>query len=119
MAMISSSTISLITSVYWDKCIEYEGPGVEKIQNELYDYVSTPGKIVMKVGHLKRAMYRETFGLDSDTEVTDEMLKATTKAQLFPMASQFADEDMEEGDEETSQGTAEDSNVEAEEKGAA
>ena len=44
--------------------------------------------------------------MDAGAEVTKEMLDATDTAQLFPMQSQFADEDAEEGDEETPQGTA-------------
>ena len=34
-------------------------------------------------------------------EVTDEMLAETTEAQLFPMASQYANEDYEEEDDPT------------------
>lgn len=60
---------------------------------------------------LKRAKYRELNNLGADDVVTDEMLKATTEAQLFPMASQYADEEMEEDSEETTQGTAEDGDV--------
>ena len=44
--------------------------------------------------------------MNADDVVTDEMLADTTEAQLFPMASQFADEDMSE-DDDTTQGTGE------------
>ena len=74
------------------------------MENEFHEYGSQLDNLKEEVNHLKRAKYRETYAMEPNGEVTDEMLLATDEAQLFPMASQFADKDAaEEDDKETLQ----------------
>ena len=40
-------------------------------------------------------------GLSADTEVTDDMLAEIKETEMFPQASQFADEDYDEDDDVT------------------
>jgi uncharacterized protein (UPF0305 family) len=80
--------------------------------DEYTEYVSKLDNLKEEVNHLKRAKYREVNNMSADDEVTDEMLAETTEAQLFPMASQFADEDMSE-DDDTTEGTGEETSQES------
>ena len=86
---------------YWDKCIEYEGPGVKKYEEDSFEYISQLDNLKEAVNHLKRAKYREMKGLSADEKVTDEMLAETTEAEMFPQASQYAEEDYDEDDDVT------------------
>jgi hypothetical protein len=97
---------------FYDKMIEIEGPGVQNMEDEYTKYVSQLDNLKKEVNHLKRAKYRELKNMSADDEVTEEMLAETTEAQLFPMASQFADEDMSE-DDDTTEGTGEEASQES------
>ena len=90
---------------YYDKVIAYEGPGAKQYEEDFYEYVSQLDNLKEEVNHLKRAKYREMKGLSADEKVTDEMLAETTEAEMFPQASQFADEDCDEDDDVTTMTT--------------
>ena len=93
--------IRSIENKYYDKVVEYEGPGAKQYEEDLFVYVSQLDNLKEEVNHLKRAKYREMKGLSADEKVTDEMLAETTEAEMFPQASQFADEDCDEDDDVT------------------
>ena len=82
------------------------------MEDEYTLHVSKLDNLKEEVNHLKRAKYREVNNMSADDVVTDEMLADTTEAQLFPMASQFADEDTSEDDDMT-EGTGEEASQES------
>ena len=54
--------------------------------------------------------------MQATDEVTDEMLKETTEAELFPQASQYADEDVDDiwpCDEDMTESTGEETSQES------
>ena len=73
----------------------------QEMVDEIHEHASKLEKLTEYANHLKRAKYREMKGLSADTEVTNEMLAETTEADMFPQASQFADEDYDEDDDVT------------------
>ena len=90
---------------YYDKVITYEGPGAKQYEEDFDKYVSQLDNLKEEVNHLKRAKYREMKGLSADTEVTDDMLAEIKETEMFPQASQFADEDCDEDDDVTTMTT--------------
>ena len=46
-------------------------------------------------------------GLSADTEVTDDMLAEIKEAEMFPQASQYAEEDYDEDDASQESGAKE------------
>ena len=95
---------------FYEKVCEVEGEGQANMADEIMEYVSKLDNLKEEVNHLKRAKYREAYGMQATDEVTDDMLAETTEAELFPMASQYADEDMSEDETE---GTAEETSQES------
>ena len=89
-------------------CINYEQilatqneEAAQEMVDEIHEHASKLEKLTEYANHLKRAKYREMKGLSADTEVTDDMLAEIKETEMFPQASQFADEDYDEDDDVT------------------
>ena len=88
----------------------------QEMVDEIHEHASKLEKLTEYANHLKRAKYREVNNMSADDVVTDDMLAETTEADLFPQASQYADEDVDDiwpCDEDTTEGTGEETSQES------